>query len=125
MYFIASYKSRSVSMSVGIILTSRWRVAKFFGMWSGESMDGRELFREDEVNIGDTFILACMSFPCTAAMHFADIRFTRHYVLAITVPLVYATFSVGDGMSQERALLHASLNFPFMFSKHFGNTEAQ
>merc|ERR1719326_2637602 len=42
-----------------------------------------------------------MSFPCTAAMHFADIRFTRHYVLAITVPLVYAAFSLGDGMCPE------------------------
>ena len=98
-------------MSLGTVIASRWRITKLYGAWSGESMDGRELYREDELNIGDTFTLACMSFPVTAAMLFADVRFMRHCALAITSPLLYAFFSLGDGMSHERALLPCSVIF--------------
>ena len=73
-------------------------------MWSGEFMDGRELFYEDEVNVGDTFLFVLLGWPTFVATHFADVRFTRHYVLAAMSPLLYATLSVGEGMSQERAL---------------------
>ena len=78
-------------------------------------MNGRELFLEDElpdamkvfqdeVNVGDSYFVAIVTFPSAAAVHLATVRFTRLYALALTGPLLYAALSVGGGMSQARAL---------------------